>query len=151
MPREYVGHLSSRDPLHPYLVHDVLPQMGVRNSVAEFRVFSMKHSKVYLYEECHSRTQVVGKFFVDGGHDLATDPSGVRRTVGIIFQKPSLDLNLTAEENVRLHAILYGLFGTTRVIGAGGLLFATAIVRNVRRVRRASLCRPPAPMRARIS
>jgi ABC-2 type transport system ATP-binding protein len=45
-----------------------------------------------------------------GGHDLATDPSGVRRTVGIIFQKPSLDLNLTAEENVRLHAILYGLF-----------------------------------------
>jgi ABC-2 type transport system ATP-binding protein len=45
-----------------------------------------------------------------GGHDLATDPNGVRRTVGIIFQKPSLDLNLTAEENVRLHAILYGLF-----------------------------------------
>ena len=45
-----------------------------------------------------------------GGHDLATDPSGVRRAVGIIFQKPSLDLNLTAEENVRLHAILYGLF-----------------------------------------
>jgi ABC-2 type transport system ATP-binding protein len=45
-----------------------------------------------------------------GGHDLATDPSGVRRTVGIIFQKPSLDLNLTAEENVRLHAILYGLY-----------------------------------------
>jgi ABC-2 type transport system ATP-binding protein len=44
------------------------------------------------------------------GRDLATDPSGVRRAVGIIFQKPSLDLNLTAEENVRLHAILYGLF-----------------------------------------
>jgi ABC-2 type transport system ATP-binding protein len=43
------------------------------------------------------------------GRDLATDPSGVRRAVGIIFQKPSLDLNLTAEENVRLHAILYGL------------------------------------------
>ncbi|HEY8807423.1 MAG TPA: ABC transporter ATP-binding protein [Candidatus Limnocylindria bacterium] len=45
-----------------------------------------------------------------GGHDLATDQSAVRRAVGIIFQKPSLDLNLTAEENVRLHAILYGLF-----------------------------------------
>src|SRR4029077_7153701 len=24
-----------------------------------------------------------------GGHDLASDPTGVRRTVGIIFQKPS--------------------------------------------------------------
>ncbi len=43
------------------------------------------------------------------GHSLATDSSAVRRNVGIIFQNPSLDLNLTAEENVRLHAILYGL------------------------------------------
>jgi hypothetical protein len=57
--------------LHPYLVHDVLPQMGVRNGLADFRVFSMKHSKVYLYEERHSRAQVVGKFFVNGGHDIA--------------------------------------------------------------------------------
>jgi len=69
--RQYVGQLSSRDPLHPYLVHDVLPQMGVRNGPAEFRVFSMKHRKVYLYEECHSHAQVVGKFFVGGGHDTA--------------------------------------------------------------------------------
>jgi ABC-2 type transport system ATP-binding protein len=30
--------------------------------------------------------------------------------VGIIFQRPSLDVNLTAEENVRLHATLYGLY-----------------------------------------
>jgi ABC-2 type transport system ATP-binding protein len=30
--------------------------------------------------------------------------------VGIIFQNPSLDLNLTAEENIRFHAVLYGLF-----------------------------------------
>jgi Phosphotransferase enzyme family len=71
VPKQYVGHLSSRDPLHPYLVHDVLPQMGVRNSPADFRVFSMKYSKVYLYEECHSRTQVVGKFFVNGGRATA--------------------------------------------------------------------------------
>jgi ABC-2 type transport system ATP-binding protein len=34
----------------------------------------------------------------------------VRRCVGIIFQQPSLDLNLTAEENVRFHAVLYGLY-----------------------------------------
>ena len=32
----------------------------------------------------------------------------MRRLVGIIFQRPSLDQNLTGEENVRLHAILYG-------------------------------------------
>ena len=44
------------------------------------------------------------------GHDVAQNPSAVRQNVGIIFQKPSLDLNLTAEENVRFHAILYGLY-----------------------------------------
>ena len=43
------------------------------------------------------------------GHDLRTEASAVRRAVGIIFQRPSLDQNLTAEENVRFHAVLYGL------------------------------------------
>jgi aminoglycoside phosphotransferase (APT) family kinase protein len=68
LPKQYLGHLSSHDPLHPYLVQDVLPQMGVRNNAADFRVFSMKDSKVFLYEERHSSTQVVGKFFVTGSH-----------------------------------------------------------------------------------
>jgi ABC-2 type transport system ATP-binding protein len=45
-----------------------------------------------------------------GGRDIVAEASAVRREVGIIFQRPSLDLNLTAEENVRFHAILYGLY-----------------------------------------
>src|ERR1700684_1657234 len=44
------------------------------------------------------------------GRDLATDQAGIRRELGIVFQQPSLDLNLTAEENIRLHAVLYGLY-----------------------------------------
>jgi ABC-2 type transport system ATP-binding protein len=44
------------------------------------------------------------------GYDIATQASEVRRCIGIIFQRPSLDMNLTAEENVRLHAILYGMY-----------------------------------------
>lgn len=44
------------------------------------------------------------------GHDVVTAAAAVRQDIGIIFQKPSLDLNLTAEENVRFHAILYGIF-----------------------------------------
>jgi ABC-2 type transport system ATP-binding protein len=44
------------------------------------------------------------------GHDVVTEASTVRRRVGIIFQRPSLDQNLTAEENVRFHAILFGLY-----------------------------------------
>jgi aminoglycoside phosphotransferase (APT) family kinase protein len=68
VPKQYLGHLFSRDPLHAYLVHDVLPQMGVRNKSAEFRVFNMKAGKVYLYEDRNSYTRVVGKFFVRDSH-----------------------------------------------------------------------------------
>ena len=44
------------------------------------------------------------------GYDIFREAGQVRQNVGIIFQQPSLDLNLTAEENVRFHAILYGLY-----------------------------------------
>ncbi len=44
------------------------------------------------------------------GHEIVSEATAVRREVGIIFQLPSLDVNLTGEENVRFHAVLYGLF-----------------------------------------
>jgi ABC-2 type transport system ATP-binding protein len=44
------------------------------------------------------------------GYDVSKRAKAVRDTIGIIFQKPSLDLNLTAEENIRFHATLYGLY-----------------------------------------
>ncbi len=50
-----------------------------------------------------------GRALIDG-LDVVADAAAVRRRVGIIFQKPSLDRNLTGEENVRFHAILYGLY-----------------------------------------
>lgn len=50
-----------------------------------------------------------GRALIDG-QDVVADAAIVRRGVGIIFQKPSLDKNLTGEENVRFHAILYGLY-----------------------------------------
>jgi len=50
-----------------------------------------------------------GRATIDG-RDIVTEASAVRKLVGIIFQRPSLDMNLTAEENVRFHAILYGLY-----------------------------------------
>jgi ABC-2 type transport system ATP-binding protein len=45
-----------------------------------------------------------------GGFDVHRNASEVRKQLGIIFQKPSLDLNLTADENVRFHAVLYGVY-----------------------------------------
>jgi ABC-2 type transport system ATP-binding protein len=44
------------------------------------------------------------------GFDVSKQQSEVRRRTGIIFQRRSLDQNLTAEENVRFHVVLYGMF-----------------------------------------
>lgn len=44
------------------------------------------------------------------GFDLDKNQADIRQNIGVIFQKPSLDLNLTAEENIRLHAALYNLY-----------------------------------------
>jgi len=45
-----------------------------------------------------------------GGYDIDKQASEVRAKIGVIFQKPSLDLNLTAEENIRLHCVLYKMY-----------------------------------------
>lgn len=44
------------------------------------------------------------------GYDVEKEASMVRQNVGIIFQNPSLDLDLTAEENIRLHVSVYGVY-----------------------------------------
>jgi ABC-2 type transport system ATP-binding protein len=43
------------------------------------------------------------------GYDIAAQPGAVRQSIGIIFQDPSLDDRLTGLENLRFHAMLYGV------------------------------------------
>jgi ABC-2 type transport system ATP-binding protein len=43
------------------------------------------------------------------GHDVVTERDEVRRNIGLVFQDPTLDGYLTAEQNLRLHAELYGV------------------------------------------
>jgi ABC-2 type transport system ATP-binding protein len=43
------------------------------------------------------------------GHDSATERDAVRRDIGLVFQDPTLDTYLTAEQNLRFHAELYGV------------------------------------------
>lgn len=43
------------------------------------------------------------------GHDTGSDPDAVRHSFGIVFQDPSLDDELTAEENMEFHGVLYGV------------------------------------------
>ncbi len=43
------------------------------------------------------------------GRDITGDRLGVRKAIGLVFQDTTLDLYLTAEENLRFHAELYGV------------------------------------------
>ncbi len=43
------------------------------------------------------------------GHDPVLEQNAVRRSLGIVFQDPSLDEELTAFENMELHGALYGV------------------------------------------
>lgn len=44
-------------------------------------------------------------------------PDKVRERIGVVYQNPSLDENLTAEENLRSHAVLYNLTGFALTYG----------------------------------
>jgi ABC-2 type transport system ATP-binding protein len=44
-----------------------------------------------------------------GGIDVSSDPGAVRQSIGLIFQDPSLDEQLTGRENLRFHAMLYNV------------------------------------------
>lgn len=50
------------------------------------------------------------------GADVAGDPRGVRRQIGVVFQSPSLDIKLTVAENLLHQGHLYGLRG--RALGS---------------------------------
>jgi ABC-2 type transport system ATP-binding protein len=45
------------------------------------------------------------------GHDPALDRDAVRREIGVVFQSPAVDKQLTPEENLTHHGHLYGLRG----------------------------------------
>lgn len=45
------------------------------------------------------------------GFDIVQNPNDVRRCIGIVFQDQSLDVELTAWENMKFHGILYNLSG----------------------------------------
>jgi ABC-2 type transport system ATP-binding protein len=45
------------------------------------------------------------------GLDVAREPGALRRQLGVVFQSPSLDPELTASENLRCHGRLHGLSG----------------------------------------
>jgi len=75
------------------------------------------------------------------GFDIDAQARAVREQIGIVFQRPGLDLGLTAEQNIRFHAAMYGVYtyrpsfammpaeyrqrvtGLAQVVGLGDALF----------------------------
>jgi ABC-2 type transport system ATP-binding protein len=43
------------------------------------------------------------------GYDIDRQPDDVRAMIGLVFQDPSLDVQLTARENLEFHAFIYGV------------------------------------------
>ena len=48
------------------------------------------------------------------GLDVERDPAGVRSRIGLVFQDPSLDQQLTARENLEFHAFMYNVPAAVR-------------------------------------
>ena len=77
MWKKYLGHLPERDPLFQYLKHEIQPQLGGFLNHPDYRVFQLHGSNaVYLYEEKHRGTLVIGKFFLS---DRERDPAAASR------------------------------------------------------------------------
>ncbi len=57
---------------------------------------------------CTLASATAGRAVV-AGHDSATSRDAVRRNIGLVFQDTTLDSYLTAEQNLRFHAELYGV------------------------------------------
>jgi ABC-2 type transport system ATP-binding protein len=54
--------------------------------------------------------------------EISSNEAGVRKSIGIVFQDPSLDEELTAYENMDFHGRLYRIPGTVRQQRIGDLL-----------------------------
>ena len=57
---------------------------------------------------CTVTTPTSGRALV-AGHDAVVSRDLVRRNIGVVFQEQTVDPHLTALQNLRLHADLYGV------------------------------------------
>ena len=48
------------------------------------------------------------------GHDISKERDLVRKSIGIVFQEPALDVKLTGRENLEFHAMMYNIDRETR-------------------------------------
>ncbi len=98
-----------------YKAANVAAVDGVTFSVEEGEFFAFlgpngagKTTTISILTTTLSKTSGIVRI---AGYDAEKEAKKVREKVGIIFQQPSLDPALSAEENIRFHACLYGMYG----------------------------------------
>src|ERR1700735_3686438 len=106
-----VPAISVRDLVKSY--DEVRAVRGVNFEVAAGEVFGFlgpngagKTTTINML--CTLATPSSGEALV-AGFDVVTERDDVRRHIGLVFQDPTLDGYLTAAQNLKLHAELYGV------------------------------------------
>ncbi len=86
---------------------------GIRFDVAEGEIFGFlgpngagKSTTVKILSTLIEPTSGTARV---AGHDVVREAQAVRRSLGLLFQDPAVDDRLTARENLRLHAVIYGV------------------------------------------
>src|ERR1700730_12181903 len=115
-PREALASspvISVRDLVHSYDGRGALN--GVSFDVQPAELFGLLgpngSGKTTLFRILSTLLVSVGGQAFILGHDAANEPSQLRREIGVVFQAQSIDLKLTAAENLWHQGHLYGLHG----------------------------------------
>ncbi|MFX0137998.1 MAG: ATP-binding cassette domain-containing protein [Candidatus Hodarchaeota archaeon] len=92
---------------------DVLAVDDISFSIKKGEIFALlgpngagKTTTISILATLLSSTK--GQAFVNN-YDVSKDSDEVRKSIGIVFQEPSLDGEMKGWENLELHAILYGM------------------------------------------
>jgi ABC-2 type transport system ATP-binding protein len=106
--------ISVRDLVHRY--ENRVALNGVSFEVQPAELFGLLgpngSGKTTLFRILSTLMVPVGGRAIILGHDAAKDPSQLRREIGVVFQAQSIDLKLTAAENLWHQGHLYGLHGS---------------------------------------
>ena len=107
--------IAIRDIVHRY--GDRAALNGVSFEVRPAEIFGLLgpngSGKTTLFRILSTLMVPVGGHAVVLGHSVSKDPSQLRREIGVVFQAQSIDLKLTAAENLRHQGHLYGLHGAS--------------------------------------